>query len=89
LKLIACIEGDEHTKFQMTKEAIVSLMNFVTVQCMAKLARLVVAEQEQEVISVDGEPNEQDNQPNEANEPKVHSSAISHNFLHKQKLHFF
>jgi hypothetical protein len=83
LKLIACIsEGDEHTKFQMTKDEIVSLMNFATAQCMAKLARLAVAEQEQaaaaeqEVISVDDEPNEHDNQPNEPNEPTEPNDPI-------------
>jgi hypothetical protein len=83
LKLIARIsEGDEHTKFQMTKDKIVSLMNFATAQCMAKLARLAVAEQEQaaaaeqEVISVDDEPNEHDNQPNEPNEPTEPNDPI-------------
>jgi hypothetical protein len=44
-ELIACIsEGDEHTKFQLTKEEIVGLMNFVTAQCIAKLACLSAAE---------------------------------------------
>jgi hypothetical protein len=36
-KLISCIsKGNEHTKFQLTKEEIVSLINFVTAPCIAK-----------------------------------------------------
>jgi hypothetical protein len=78
-KLIARIsEGDEHTKFQLTKEEIVSLMNFVTARCIAKLARLAAAEEE-EVISLDDGKEDNDNNirhedcentdvPNEPNE---------------------
>jgi hypothetical protein len=48
-KLIADIaEGDETTKFELIKEETVGLMNCVTAECMAKLACLAVAEQEEE-----------------------------------------
>jgi hypothetical protein len=60
-KLIAHIsEGDEHTKFQLTKGEIVSQMNFVTARCIAKLACLAAAEEE-EVISLDDGKEDNDN----------------------------
>jgi hypothetical protein len=51
-KLIARIsKGDEHTKFQLTKEEIVSLMDFVSAQCIAKLACLAAAEEEENCMN--------------------------------------
>jgi hypothetical protein len=48
-KLIADIaESEETTKFELMKEETVGLMNHVTAECMAKLARSAVAEQEEE-----------------------------------------
>jgi hypothetical protein len=53
-KLMSCIsESNEYTKFQLTKEEIVSLMNLVTAQCLAKLADLAAAAEVEEVILVD------------------------------------
>jgi hypothetical protein len=45
-------ESNEYTKFQLTKEETVSLMNFATAQCTTKLAHLASAKVE-EVILVD------------------------------------
>jgi hypothetical protein len=50
-KLISHIfKGNEYAKLQLTKEEIVSLVDFVTAQCIAKLTHLAAAEVE-EVIA--------------------------------------
>jgi hypothetical protein len=76
-KLIARIaEGNNHSKFQLTKEEIVSLMNFFTAQCIAKLARLATAKEMTEqnenepnnnVANDDSENTDESNEPNEPN----------------------
>jgi hypothetical protein len=75
LKLIARIsEDDEHTKFQLTKEEILSLMDFSMAQCIAKLACLAAAEEEENCMNatennVHNEDHENDDEPNVPNEP--------------------
>jgi hypothetical protein len=75
-------ERDKYTKFQLTKEEIVSLMNFVTSQCIAKLAHLAAAaEVEEEVILVDDDKedgnhsigNKEADDANDLNEPNVNN----------------
>jgi hypothetical protein len=84
-KLITHI-SDEHTNFQLTKEEIVSLMDFVTAQHIVRLACLAAAEEEEMISLDDNSKEDNDNnicnkdcenadKPNEPNEISKKSTA--------------
>jgi hypothetical protein len=90
-KLIARIsEGDEHTKLQLTKEAIVSPMDFVTAQCIAKLACVAAAEEEDNCMNAtennvhngDRENADEPNVPNEPNELNEPNETNNHTYCY-------
>ena len=71
-------EGDETTKFQLRKQELVGLMNYVMAECIAKLQCLAAAEEEEECTDRhepsdptdddNNDPNVDDDEPNEPNE---------------------
>ena len=64
-------DGDETTKFELTKRELVGLINHVTARCIAKLQCLAATEEEEEHINHDepNDPIDEYDKPNEPNEP--------------------
>ena len=76
-ELIAAIsEGDETTKFHLTKAEIVGLMNHVTAECVAKLSRLAEEEAESMNTEVPIERDELNNQNEPTDQNGAHDDAV-------------